>query len=350
MSNTTCSVNGCTTEPDDVVRLKRGMCEKHYQRVIKYGTPDAPNFDKSCVLCGENFSTSNGRKKYCSNSCKDRAHRSNQKKKCSVPGCGGNFVARGMCNKHYTRYRKKQTPCKYEGCSNGGANSETGYCLTHHNRLKKHGCPSITMKGKYHKVKYTADGLRICTKCKTPKPDGDFHRDKGGTNGRRAACAACEIDEQKQRYEKDSERIKLRQREYRKQNLHIVRAQEKAAYKRNRDKKIELAVKHSHVRRARISKVETDKGLTRLALRKRDGDRCHYCYRVMDFSRAVGRKYHDLHATIEHLIPISQGGSHTFDNCVLACRSCNLTKNANDIEDFVGFRASEDALFELLES
>ena len=37
----------------------------------------------------------------------------------------------------------------------------------------------------------------------------------------------------------------------------------------------------------------------------------------MDFERAVGRVFHGLHATIERLQPISEGGSHTFDNCVL---------------------------------
>ena len=150
-------------------------------------------------------------------------------------------------------------------------------------------------------------------------------------------------------YEQNLDERKAASRAWREKNIEYARAYDSLRYERDREKRIELATKHSHVRRARLSKVETDQGLTRNALRKRDGDKCYYCHRVMDFSRAVGRKFHDLHATIEHLEPISRGGSHTFDNCVLACRSCNLTKNAGDIEEFVGYRDSDDALFELID-
>jgi len=44
----------------------------------------------------------------------------------------------------------------------------------------------------------------------------------------------------------------------------------------------------------------------------RDGFRCAYC----------GSRNHRL--TIDHIIPRSRGGRSTFENCVAACKPCNL--------------------------
>lgn len=46
----------------------------------------------------------------------------------------------------------------------------------------------------------------------------------------------------------------------------------------------------------------------------RDKYKCVYC-----------GSYQNL--TIDHVIPISQGGKSTFENCVTACRHCNNKKN-----------------------
>lgn len=344
MTDITCSIDGCAKIFDK--RFRKGMCSKHYRRVLRTGSPHGTLFEKTCPKCGAEFSTYEGRKKYCSLDCRGG---SSVVEICSEEDCGKTLKARGLCQRHYRKLMATLNPCSYEGCENGRAHVSTGFCKTHQSRLEKHGDPSITMKGKAHKVQYTDDGLRICSRCGVPQPDDDFHRDKGGTNGRRAACKECESGIERARYRKDPERHKESARRWREKNLDYARSYDSFRYARDREKRIELATKQSHIRRARLSKVETDSGLTRSALRKRDGDKCYYCHRVMDFSRAVGRKFHDLHATIEHLQPISRGGSHTFDNCVLACRSCNLTKHAGDIEEFVGYRDSDEALFELID-
>lgn len=262
---------------------------------------------------------------------------------CSENGCTAKAVARGVCSNHYRALMKEMHPCSFQGCKNGRVFLDTGYCGTHQNRLRKHGDPSVTMKGKAHKVQYTSDGLRICKACSVAKPETSFHRDRRGTNGYRSKCIDCTTRRERERYESKRDEIVEQARQYRSNNREVIRGREAARYKRDRDKRIELATKHSHIRRARISGSDFDKGLTRLSLRKRDGDKCHYCKRTMDFKRAVGRVFHGLHATIEHIVPISDGGTHTFDNCVLACRDCNLTKNAKSLEEFVRFIEPENS-------
>ena len=45
--------------------------------------------------------------------------------------------------------------------------------------------------------------------------------------------------------------------------------------------------------------------------------------------------------TIEHLMPISLGGGNTVGNVVPACKSCNCTKNAKTLVEFLYWRANQ---------
>jgi 5-methylcytosine-specific restriction endonuclease McrA len=52
--------------------------------------------------------------------------------------------------------------------------------------------------------------------------------------------------------------------------------------------------------------------LSRRAVFARDGHRCQYCSGAAE--------------SIDHVIPRSKGGAHTWENVVAACRPCNLRK------------------------
>ena len=52
--------------------------------------------------------------------------------------------------------------------------------------------------------------------------------------------------------------------------------------------------------------------MTRAGVLRRDGRRCQYCGKRAD--------------TIDHVVPRSRGGTHTWENCVAACRACNSMK------------------------
>ncbi|WP_227979969.1 HNH endonuclease [Nocardia spumae] len=57
----------------------------------------------------------------------------------------------------------------------------------------------------------------------------------------------------------------------------------------------------------------------------RDGYRCHICRRNTDRSKVVP---HPKAPTIDHLIPLSLGGTHEPANVATACFLCNSRKGA----------------------
>jgi 5-methylcytosine-specific restriction endonuclease McrA len=63
--------------------------------------------------------------------------------------------------------------------------------------------------------------------------------------------------------------------------------------------------------------------MTRAGVLRRDGRRCAYCGKRAD--------------TIDHVVPRSRGGGHTWNNCVAACRSCNSRKADRLVEE-LGWR------------
>lgn len=59
--------------------------------------------------------------------------------------------------------------------------------------------------------------------------------------------------------------------------------------------------------------------LTRAALMRRDDYRCAYCGRRAE--------------TIDHVVPRSRGGDHSWENCVASCMPCNIRKADRFLED-----------------
>jgi hypothetical protein len=60
---------------------------------------------------------------------------------------------------------------------------------------------------------------------------------------------------------------------------------------------------------------------TRFHVFKRDNFRCQYC----------GRSSDEVTLEIDHLVPVSKGGTNDFDNLITACRECNKQKSNHDI-------------------
>lgn len=80
----------------------------------------------------------------------------------------------------------------------------------------------------------------------------------------------------------------------------------------------------SEARRRRV--VAAGDVITLKSLRNRDGERCHICGITV---RTAGGHLNPKYPTVDHLVPISDGGEHVWANVALAHRECNLKRGAN---------------------
>ncbi len=62
---------------------------------------------------------------------------------------------------------------------------------------------------------------------------------------------------------------------------------------------------------------------SRRNLHRRDGNHCQYC----------GRRLKAQDMTVDHVVPRSQGGRNSWENCVIACRRCNSRKGSKGLKE-----------------
>jgi len=73
-----------------------------------------------------------------------------------------------------------------------------------------------------------------------------------------------------------------------------------------------------------------DRGIHWTTVGERDGWVCYLCNWVVQ--QRAGTAYKPFGGTVDHLIPLSKGGSHTWDNVALAHRRCNTSRGNKDLE------------------
>jgi 5-methylcytosine-specific restriction endonuclease McrA len=98
----------------------------------------------------------------------------------------------------------------------------------------------------------------------------------------------------------------------RKRRASMTKEERRAQYLRNRDN----IIQNRQRRRARVANAPQIERIDTAAIAWRDGYRCYLC------GKALTRKQ----ITLDHVIPLARGGTHTADNLRVACRSCNCRK------------------------
>ena len=223
--------------------------------------------------------------------------------------------------------------CTVNDCARPIKNKTHGLCDPHYKRLWRHGdvqahIPIPPSRKASVAVVDLPGGRRVCQECGETKTLDQFHLDARAPAGRRKSCKPCRTSREIDRYQADPERHRARMNTYRAENPERARAVDNARYLRHRDKRIAQAIDHSHRRRARLRGGEVDKGITMVALRKADGDECCFCGITMIFASFPAGSRPAEQATIEHILPISRGGTHTWDNVALSCWRDNISKGA----------------------
>lgn len=88
---------------------------------------------------------------------------------------------------------------------------------------------------------------------------------------------------------------------------------------KNNQKRAGKQVRRAVINGARFEKVIADRVFDR------DGWKCQICGTKTDRSRRG--KHHVRSPELDHRVPLSKGGTHTYDNVQTACRSCNSEKS-----------------------
>ena len=84
---------------------------------------------------------------------------------------------------------------------------------------------------------------------------------------------------------------------------------------------------HYRRRQSNIGKTsEYDEGITLKKVRAKYHDVCQICGLMVDDTAIVNGHIKRLYPTIDHIIPLSKGGAHTWENVRLAHMSCNAGK------------------------
>jgi len=93
---------------------------------------------------------------------------------------------------------------------------------------------------------------------------------------------------------------------------------------------------HSGVKRVPADQV-VDKNITLKALYKRDNGVCYICGEKCDWLDVHEGICGGTYPSIDHVVPVSLGGLHSWDNVRLAHLACNM-KKSNKLIDAVGYK------------
>ena len=93
----------------------------------------------------------------------------------------------------------------------------------------------------------------------------------------------------------------------------------------------------------RAKKYTAPKRSAKIEVWERDGWMCHYCACVIHDPKGCEFDGVPNMATVEHIVPRSQGGGNDKANLVACCFACNNMRGDMSYEDMVGLSATGEA-------
>ena len=217
-------------------------------------------------------------------------------KVCAIDGCERHARARSWCTRHYRAWHlygdplvrvKVRKTCSVEGCFKPAHGQ--GLCRMHWRRRRETG---DAQERKPNRMERRVDGMKLCPSCDRELSIDQFNRNDRRKDGRAGWCKSCAGSAS-----------------------HSWRDGHRAA---------------SGASTARRRESERDNGgkytaADVAAQYLRQHGSCYWC------GVKVGKAYH-----VDHVFPLSRGGSNGPDNLVVACPACNCAKGAKLPHEFAG--------------
>lgn len=180
--------------------------------------------------------------------------------------------------------------------------------------------------------------IRICSKCGESKPLAEYHTNRSKPGGYQTECKACAIARGQRHYREHADEKHAYDRQYRAINRERKQAHDRAYYQRNaaairlrvrqygRRRKAEDPSRWNHLHnlrwRRRAERLKAGGSYTLAewhALCAQYGHRCLAC-------GSTGR------LEVDHVVPVSLGGSNTIANLQPLCPDCNRAKGTKTID------------------
>ena len=153
--------------------------------------------------------------------------------------------------------------------------------------------------------------MKTCSKCGVEKPLEEFHKDARQKYGVRPDCKSCAASMKQQFYSINSDKYIQYQKEHKKENKIYVKKYNKTA------KGIAHNKAGCHKRREYVRKNGGKfTGKQIIDMYEYQQHLCNHCCGSLD----------ELGYHIDHIVPLSLGGTNWIDNIQLLCPKCNLMK------------------------
>lgn len=195
--------------------------------------------------------------------------------------------------------------------------------------------------------------MMLCPRCGEVKSLDEFGSNRSKANGKNSYCKVCvrEISASRKEYKRawdaaHKNELNERSRQWAMDHKEKRSEISRKSYLKNRDKALEWKRKYyqenkekyaewerrAHEKNPHIHLAAKSRYMARQhgcevipydrkAVYERDGGRCRYCGKA---TKAV-----------DHVLPLSRGGPDSFENVVLCCHSCNVSKNNRTVEEWL---------------
>lgn len=209
--------------------------------------------------------------------------------------------------------------------------------------------------------------MKTCNKCEVEKPATPeyFHRNKSKKDGLEYTCKECRKEYDKKYYQENKEKKHEYDKKYYQENKEYYKKyseehkEERREYSRNhyqenKEEKLEYSRIHyqenkEHYREYFVTYRLENPEAKRLIEQRRRARKAQLphdlveeeWYEILEYFNNECAYCGDSESGLEqeHVIPVSKGGGYTADNIIPACKSCNSSKNARDLEEwYVSYR------------
>lgn len=189
---------------------------------------------------------------------------------------------------------------------------------------------------------------KFCPKCKTTKPLSAFYCDAAKKDGRGSACKECDNARKRRWYQDNIDDVKARRRQARVENAKEERRRKRQDYYRNKKKRTARMRAWRRENKAKSKAIQHQGYCNRVGApgtftetdvkrkKREQGGMCVYSGKQPRCKGRLGNSYH-----VDHIVPLSRGGTNHPRNIQLLCPFCNMSKNDKTHEEYLDWLDTE---------